>query len=213
MSYSFIAALVCLASAPPEAEEKKSAIVAIVPPEASTAVEDERFLIDEAKRLMERGALEAALVSLDAYATQFSTDGQLRHEALRLDVDVMTRLGRHESALEELDRVKLSVPEHADLVVVRGELRAGSRRTREALADFDRVLSADKLERIVHERALSGKAFALLQSGRVSDAHETLRAYLERYPEGRFASLAQRTLRPRPATANARLPDPIPSVQ
>lgn len=214
MAHALIGVLACLLSAPePPKETKDTTILVEVPAETPAAVEDEEHLLREAKRMIAEGALEEALVPLDAYATQFSADGKLRYEALRLDLEVLTRLGQHESALEELERAKLEAPEHADLLVARAELRAGSRRIKEALADFDLALSRGKLEGLVHERALSGRAFALLQASRIHEAHDTLRGYLDRYPEGRFAHLAQRTLRSRPPEAKPRLPDPIPSVQ
>lgn len=213
MTQLVIGALACLFAAPPApAETPEPTMVVEVPAETQTAVEDEQYLLDEAKRLLEQGALEEALVPLDAYATQFAAEGKLRYDALRLDLEVMTRLGRHESALEELARVRLSAPEHADLLVARGELYAGAKRMKEALGDFEAALRHGKLEGLWHERALTGRAFALLHSGRVHVAHDGLRSYLEKYPEGRFAALAHRTLRSRPPKATERLPDPMPSV-
>jgi hypothetical protein len=101
-----------------------------------------------------------------------------------------------------LDRVPLaSLPNRDEQLVVRGELRAGKARWREAEHDFDDVLKAPGLPaastkvRSIQERALWGRASARSRLGDQDGARADLNLYLRHFPGGRFAGPAASLLK------------------
>jgi TolA-binding protein len=78
--------------------------------------------------------------------------------------------------------------------VVRGELTA-AQDCRAALQDFAAV--SDKVPPEVAERALYGKGACQAQLGDRADAAASFRAYLQRFPGGRFAAEARRQIEDR----------------
>jgi hypothetical protein len=149
---------------------------------------------------------EDALVALDAYETRFP-NGSMLPEATRLRTEALLQLGYKRAALAELS----SKPEQ-DLAgdqesrLVRGELRAAAGHWREALDDFDAVVSAwlgrgpsaagSLSPRLTghFERALWGRASARSHLGDETGARADLQALLRRFRHGRFAAQAAQLL-------------------
>jgi hypothetical protein len=102
-------------------------------------------------------------------------------------------LGRNDEALAELRALSLQpVGRDQELRLIRGELSAVTDCGR-AVADFDRVL-AERAAEPFAERALHGRAACRLRLGDETGAMRDLSEYLRRFPEGRFAPEARRTL-------------------
>jgi TolA-binding protein len=167
---------------------------------------DEQELLGQALRQLQAAHdAKAALATLDAYAARFPV-GALAPEASRLRTFALLALGRKSAALAELDRQSwVGLPDAEERRVLRGELRAGAGRWQAAFADFDAVVQAHANERASAvaddaragegvERALWGRASARSRLGDESGARADLRAYLERFPRGRFAAEATRLL-------------------
>ena len=148
-----------------------------------------RLLTEALNRLRQQRDAAGALATLDAYDARFPT-GTLRGESARARVDALLVLGRDDDALGVLRSLAL-VPQGRDeeLRVIRAELSARSSCAR-AVADFDRVL-ADGPAPPLAERALHGRAACLARLGDREGAFRDWRAYLQRYPEGRFAAEAR----------------------
>jgi TolA-binding protein len=140
--------------------------------------------------LRQRRDADGALAALDAYDARFPR-GTLRREAEGARVDALLLLGRDAEALALLRRLALA-PQGRDqeLRVIRGELEAGASPAA-AVDDFDRVLD-EAPPAALAERALYGRAACLLRAGDRAAAGRDLRAYLGRFPAGRFANEARR---------------------
>jgi len=133
-----------------------------------------------------------ALLLLDEHAEQFP-GGAFRAEADLGRLDALLALGRKAEALAVLERLAVDrLGRGAELRVLRAELRAPSEPAR-ALNDFDRAL-ASGLSGSLEERALFGRAGVSLRLGDRATARADLERYLERYPNGRFATEARRQL-------------------
>lgn len=170
---------------------------------ASAAPSEEHQLITTAlRKLRTSHEPEAALDTLDDYGRRFPS-GQLAPEAARLRAEALLLLGRKATLREELDRsLPSGTPASDERVVLRGELRAATGRWQAALADFDAVVRAlsagsdngteitDRRTRERLERALWGRASARSHMGDDVRARADLRAYLRRFPDGRFADQA-----------------------
>ncbi len=127
--------------------------------------------------------------------------------ATRLRTEALLRLGRKTEALAELDRQSPGgLPDGDERRLLRGELRAKAGRWRAALEDFDAVVqaasaaaarpdgAADPKASDRLERALWGRAAARGRLGDEAGARADLRAYLGRFPHGRFAPSVARLL-------------------
>ena len=141
-----------------------------------------------------------ALAALEEYLRRFP-NGSLQPEASRLRTETLLALGQKRAALAELNQAPVSgVPGGEESHLVRGELRAAAGGWREAMQDFDLVVSA----RLAHEaapgaatsaklrdrfeRALWDRASARSHLGDNAGARADLRECLRRFPEGRFAA-------------------------
>jgi hypothetical protein len=134
----------------------------------------------------------AALTLLDQHARDFPT-GSLRLEADVARVDALLVLGRSSEALGMLERLPIDrLGRGSELRVLRGELRA-KLDPAAAIDDFERALAGD-LAPALAERALFGRAGSHLRLGDETRGRSDLRTYLERFPNGRFASDARRRL-------------------
>jgi len=171
-------------------------------PAATSAIALEQALLAEViKRLRDGHDPDGALGLLEQHARQFP-HGALASEATMLRIEALLGLGRQDEALSVLDGVSLaSLPNRDEQLVVRGELRAGSGRWREAKQDFDQVLGggdppvASAKGRKLQERALWGRAAARVRIGDQQGARADLALYLRYFPAGRFADRAASLLK------------------
>lgn len=164
---------------------------------ASAALARETELLAPAFAALRRdNAPERALSLLDAYVREFP-NGTLALEAASARVDTLLALGRSSEALALLDRLPLArLPRRKELSVIAAELRAKTDPSR-AIADYRAALSLG-LAGALEERALYGLAGSRLRSGDSAGARRDLAAYLQRFPDGRFADEARARLEAAP---------------
>jgi hypothetical protein len=178
--------------APPLIVEAPVAVPSAPP---APGLADETRLVRRAlEELRHDGDPRAALVALDEHRSRFP-HGLLRADADLVRVQALLALDRVGEALALLEPLDLSSsPRGDELQVTRGELRA-ARQCRRAIADFDGVLSR-QAPAPVAERALWGRAVCHLRLDDRAAADDDLRAYLQRFPTGRFAGEARARLHP-----------------
>jgi hypothetical protein len=134
----------------------------------------------------------AALLLFDQYAAEFP-NGALRLESRVARIDALLALGRKSEALSELAELPLQrVARGSELRLLRAELWA-ERDCQRALADFQALLDGSTSGSVA-ERALHGRAVCRLHLGDRARAASDLRAYLQRYPAGVFASEVRASL-------------------
>jgi hypothetical protein len=150
---------------PPSASASGTAF-AEAPPDTPLQAES-RLLSQALHRLRADRDPDGALALLHTYRTRFA-DGQLRPEAQAAQAEALLRRAEH----------------HAE---------AG--RCREALPDFSAVFATTQgTPAAVEERARYGRASCRARLGDRAGAQADLRAYLERFPAGRFADAAYEAL-------------------
>lgn len=111
-------------------------------------------LAEAIRTLRTEHAPAQALAVLDAHSAEVARGG-LGHEALLVRVEALLAIQREDEVLRLLDLTPLDdVAASRSLRIVRGELRAAFGRCTEALADFDRLLTAPGP---IRERALRGR--------------------------------------------------------
>lgn len=169
------------------------------PAEESALALESRLLGLALRELRQTRDAKQALIRLDEYASRFPS-GLLKEEAQAARVDALMVFGRRQDALVLLDQATFTrLPRGGELTVLRGELRAASGRCRDALPDFAASVEASSTAEVA-ERGLYGQAMCRAHLGDLSGAEIDLRAYLARFPSGRFRASAQTTLRNLSAT-------------
>ena len=127
-----------------------------------------------------------ALQAIDQHLREFP-GGALELEARVARVDALLVLGRRQEARRELSALPIErVGRKSELRLIRAELRADDD-CRTALSDFQ-VLVDQSLSAAWAERALFGRGACLLKLGDKAGAERDFARYLERFPDGRFAS-------------------------
>jgi hypothetical protein len=133
-----------------------------------------------------------ALALLDGYEARFP-ERALAEEVLLARVEARLALGRRAEALRLIETERRPAKESRQIVVVRGELRAGAGRCAEAVSDFDAILVQPASDTVA-ERALYGRAVCYRHLQQAALAERDFGAYLRRFPSGRFASSARAAL-------------------
>jgi TolA-binding protein len=149
--------------------------------------------------LKQRDGAQAALAQLQRYREQFPS-GQLRPEAEAAQVQALLQIGRTDAALEALGAMARrgwdQVPRAFEMQSLYGELWAARGRCDLAQAEFLPLLTAADERSEAYERALYGQATCASRLGNFDAAREALRAYLRKFPHGRFAEAARKALAP-----------------
>jgi hypothetical protein len=175
--------------APPPAETPP------LPPPSTQLARESALLAKALRVLRQDGDAPAALQLFDEHAQLFPS-GALALEERVGRAEALLQLGRRSEALALLDGMELpSKGRRRDMLVTRGELRAGANRCAEALIDFGLALTSESRDDTAAERALYGRASCRARLGDADGARADLRTYLERFPTGRFAGDARATLR------------------
>jgi hypothetical protein len=183
------------ATPPGETAASKSVAVIAPPPAPSSMAEESRLLTAALHLLRQQHDARSALSALDEYSRRFPS-GTLAREATLARIDALLELDDRKSALEILDRTRLTeLPRARELAVLRGELRGASGRCGQAVTDLGAALdgSGDALE----ERALWGRASCRSRSGDSPGARADLGQIITRFPQGNFATKARQALRGR----------------
>jgi hypothetical protein len=163
-------------------------------PIASPLAEESALLTTALRKLRQEHDPRGALALLDQHNVRFA-GGPLRTEAELVRVEALLQDGRRGDALRLLDPLKAPWSgRRRDLLVSRGELRAQAGRCAEAMVDFGVVLSGETRDDAIAERALHGRASCRSRRGDATGARADLEQYLARFPEGRFAADARRSL-------------------
>lgn len=176
-------------TAPDKGQKDPGPKATLAPADKTVIQAEEDRMLDVASRQLADKELDAALLTLDIYLTQYGHDGGRRFEALLMEVQILRKQEREGDALDELDDFQIPLRE-AELLVNRGELRMGAGRNKEAFIDFNGALKNKKLKRTIHERALFGRGMSRLKVGDSNRARSDLRQYCELYPTGRFIKTA-----------------------
>jgi hypothetical protein len=190
------ARIVAQAEAPAPTAEREPETVsppAATPGPAASALSGETPLLSEALlQLRQKRDARGALAALDEYRARYP-NGTLKREAESARIDALLLLGRNDEALAELRALSLQAAgRDQELRLIRGELAAATDCKR-AFVDFDRLLN-EKVAAALVERALHGRAACRLRLGDETGAIRDLTEYLRRFPEGRFAPEARRTV-------------------
>ena len=190
------------ASAPPPIPDPLPPSEApLAPPPPSPIAVEQALLSDIVRSLRTQHDPRAALALLEDHAKRFPST-VLAPEVAMLRAETLLSLGRNADALAELDHLSLgSMPNQAERLVLRGELRAAMGRWQEAFDDFQTMLltalspGLDPKSRDIKERALWGRASARSRLNDGTGSRADLALYLRLFPSGRFAAQAVTLLR------------------
>lgn len=174
---------------PPAVALPSSAAFSPAPSAQSSALGLEAASLEAALSALKAGGkpnASRALKAFDRHLREFP-GGALELEARVARVDALLVLGRRQDARRELSALPLeNVGRKSELRLIRAELRADDD-CRAALSDFQ-VLVDQSLPVAWAERALFGRGACLLKLGDKAGAERDFARYLERFPDGRFAS-------------------------
>jgi hypothetical protein len=156
--------------------------------ERSPLAEEAQLLGAAVSKLRAHNDYDGALAALDAYDAVFPR-GVLRDEAHLARLDALMAIGDSARALRLLDQTELGGPRAAEMLVVRGELRAGAGRCGEAIADFERARAmVAAVAARLRERALYGQASCHARRHEAAAAARDGEEYLSRFPDGPHAA-------------------------
>jgi tetratricopeptide (TPR) repeat protein len=184
------------------AAKTTSSARAIEPPPSSLGQES-RLLGAALAALRTNRDYAGALATLGEYDARFP-NGALRGEAAVARLDALMALGQSAAALRLLDgrgqgqAPWTTGPRAAEVLVLRGELRAGAGRYQEAIEDFDRAAALAGNRQLpqlqqLRERALYGRLSCRARSGDAAGSSRDVQEYLSKFPDGpRAAELRQR---------------------
>ncbi len=149
---------------------------------ASGLAEESRLLGDALTSLRKSRDGRTALTILDRYTQRFP-DGELVHEAERTRVEALLSLGRTGETLLRLDEMTFArLARDTEILLVRGELRAGRNRCLEAESDFSAVLQ--RASSTQADRALFSRAACRSRRGDLNASRADLHEYARRFPDG-----------------------------
>jgi tetratricopeptide (TPR) repeat protein len=134
----------------------------------------------------------AVLETLRRYEARYPR-GALAREARLTRIEALLALGRRAEVLRLLDAESGTLPRHAELRILHGELLAEAGRCAEAIRHFTAELGAGSARKLA-ERALYGRGSCRARLGDLAGARADLTRYLELYPRGRVAGAARRAL-------------------
>jgi hypothetical protein len=142
---------------------------------SSPLAQESRLLARALDQLRTARDYPGALATLNEYDARFPS-GLLRSEATLARLDALVALRRSSAALALLEGPEaIRGPRALELLVLRGELRAGAGRQHDAIADFDRVL-AQSAPAALARRALYGRASSRARIGDVAGAAADFKA-------------------------------------
>ena len=128
---------------------------------------------------LRRGDAHEALIQADQAIERFS-----RHAPFHvLRAQILLKLGRTAPARSAIEQAIALAPEEPLAYWVRGVIHLLERRPAQALADFDRVLSSDDLDRALSAQAIGSRGMALTDLGRHAEALQDLDRALKLRPE------------------------------
>jgi hypothetical protein len=164
---------------------------------APSALHEEAAMLGAAlRRLREDNDAAGALALLDEHDRRFGEAAALADEARRTRIEAWLQQGERAQALAALDALSLRPwGRGRALRATRADLRAEAGRCPEALVDFEALLAGDAgASDTIAERALFGRASCRARQGDVAASRADLQRYLERFPNGAFASRARAAL-------------------
>lgn len=141
------------------------------------------------------GRLADAANDYRTYLRRFP-DGRLGQEAELNIIEIELKRGRHKPALAAIDRF---LAEHADSERV-ADLRLQKGHVLRARADFSAAVSVydraaqTAIRARIADEATYYAAWCQSERGQTDDARARLRAYLKRFPDGRHAAAARKSL-------------------
>jgi hypothetical protein len=159
--------------------ENSPALAGQAPREPTASVsplaQESRLLARALDQLRTARDYPGALATLNEYDLRFPS-GFLRSEAMLARLDALVALRRPSAALALLEgAVAIRGPRALELLVLRGELRAGAGRHQQAIADFDHVL-AQAAPAALAKRALYGRASSRARIGDAAGAAADFKA-------------------------------------
>jgi hypothetical protein len=157
---------------------------------------DESRLIGAAVTALRAHQPAEALEQVSIYRRKYPR-GLMEGEAALAEVQAELDLGLDGIALQQLEDLGRDdfrrVPRPDESRLLRAELLARRNSCGPPIDDFDRLLGGS-LEQSLEQRALFGRAVCRSKSGDADGARADFGRYLARFPDGRFAGQARRSL-------------------